>query len=180
MQGSEASDRAQGAIALKRAQLLQDGILSPAIADSRMVEFFADIAAARERPVGVNVDALTINGDLAAVNMFVGCKDRAALHVIAYDLRYQKASVGSLLLQQTIAEANAAGYRTFDFLAPADDYKLKWADGVVPVSDWAVPLSWKGQAFARAYLKLARPALKRVFNILPLTLRRFIADQRGN
>jgi CelD/BcsL family acetyltransferase involved in cellulose biosynthesis len=178
--GREAGERARHAIALKRAQLSKDGVLSPALADPRMVEFFAEIATARVRPVGLNVDTLAIDGDLAAVNMFIGCKDRAALHVIAYDLRFEKASVGSLLLQHTIAEANTAGYRTFDFLAPADAYKLRWADGVVPVSDWAVPLSWKGHAFARGYLGLARPLLKLAFNALPLMLRRFIADQRGS
>ena len=116
-----------------------------------------------------------MNRHLAAADIFLGCKDRAALHVVAYDLEYEKASVGSLLLQQAIAEAFNAGYRTFDFLAPADDYKMRWADGVVGVSDWVLPRSRKGRAFARFYLGLARPTVRAAFDALPMAARRFIA-----
>ena len=173
--GVEASKQAAHAVALKRAQLKADGVLSPAVADPRMGAFFADVAEASGQPLGLHVVSLSSNNHLAAVDVFLGCKDRAALHVVAYDLEFEQASVGSLLLQQTIAEACAAGYRTFDFLAPADAYKMRWADGVVGVSDWVLPRSAKGRAFASLYLGLARPTAKAAFGALPLAVRRFIA-----
>jgi CelD/BcsL family acetyltransferase involved in cellulose biosynthesis len=174
-EGAPAREHAAAAIALKRAQLAADGVLSPAVADPRMDAFFADIAEAAGSAPSLHVVSLTSNRDLAAVDIFLGCKGRAALHVVAHDLDYEKASVGSLLLQHTIGEAFNAGYRTFDFLAPADDYKMRWADGVVGVTDWVLAPSRKGRAFARLYLGLARPAIRIAFGILPLTARRFIA-----
>src|SRR4029077_19374460 len=116
--GVEASKQAAHAVALKRTQLKADGVLSPAVADPRMGAFFAEVAEASGQPLGLHVVSLSSNNHLAAVDVFLGCKDRAALHVVAYDLEFEQASVGSLLLQQTIAEACSAGYRTFDFLAP--------------------------------------------------------------
>ncbi len=177
-EGSEARQRSAHAIDLKRAQLAADGIVSAAVDDPRLAKFFASIAADTRRPVGLKVDTLSIDGEAAATNIFLSCKGRAALHVVAYDLRYEKASVGSLLLQRTIAAASAAGYRTFDFLAPADSYKLRWADGSATVSDWAIPLTWRGRAFVHLYLRLARPAMKRVFNALPLRMRQAFTDFR--
>ncbi len=174
-EGPPAREQAAAAIALKRAQLAADGVLSPAVADPRMGAFFADAADTAGAVPNMHVVSLTSNRDLAAVDIFLGCKDRAALHVVTHDLDYEKASVGSLLLQHAIAEAFNAGYRTFDFLAPADDYKMRWADGVVGVTDWVLPRSRKGRAFARLYLGLARPTIRAAFGVLPLTARRFIA-----
>jgi CelD/BcsL family acetyltransferase involved in cellulose biosynthesis len=175
--GRRARDRAKRAIALKRAQLQESAIVSPAVTDPRMAAFFADAAEGRGRPAGLHVMSLASNGDLAAVNVFVGCKDRAALHIATYDLRFEKASVGALLLERTAAQVFADGFRTFDLLAPAEPYKLRWADGVVGVNDWAVPLSPKGWAFARLYLAAVRPAIKAALGVLPAALRRFVADR---
>src|SRR5262249_47113164 len=159
----------------KGGQLKADGVLSPAVADPRMKAFFADSAASSDQTLGLHVVSLYSNDELAAIDVFLGCKGRAALHVVAHDLDYEKESVGSLLLQQTISEACAAGYETFDFMAPADPYKLRWADGVVGVSDWVLTRSRKGRAFAALYLGIARPAAKAAYGALPLPVRRFIA-----
>ncbi len=175
--GGQARSRAEHAIALKRAQLQASGTVSPAVADPRMTAFFADAAEGRRRPAGLHVVSLASNADLVAVNVFIGCKDRAALHIAAFDLRFEKASVGALLLERTVAQAFADGFRTFDLLAPAEHYKLRWADGVVNVNDWAVPVSLKGWAFTRLYLGAVRPALKAALGVLPMALRRFIADR---
>jgi len=175
--GGQAADYARDAIALKRVQLQAAGVVSPAVADLRMSGFFADAADGCGHPAGLHVVSLASNTQLAAVDIYIGCKDRAALHIVAYDLQFEKASVGAVLLQHAIAQAFADGFRTFDFLAPAEHYKLRWADGVVGVTDWAMPLSLKGRAFARLYLALVRPAIRAALSALPLALRRFVADR---
>jgi len=175
--GGQAADYARDAIALKRVQLQAAGVVSPAVADLRMSAFFADAADGCGHPAGLHVVSLASNAQLAAVDIYIGCKDRAALHIVAYDLQFEKASVGAVLLQHAIAQAFADGFRTFDFLAPAEHYKLRWADGVVGVTDWAMPLSLKGRAFARLYLALVRPAIRAALSALPLALRRFVADR---
>ena len=65
----------------------------------------------------------------------------------------------------------------YDLLSPADGYKLAWADAVMGVTDWVIPLSAKGWVFARLYLGLARPALKAALGAMPASLRRLVADR---
>lgn len=173
--GAPACEGAKTAVTLKRLQLSSAGVVSPAITDPRLSSFFADAACGGVRPVGVNVVSLASQSDVGAVDIYVGCKGRAALHINAYRPDYEKASIGTHLLDCAIAQACRDGYRTFDFLAPAEPYKLRWADGVVGVNDWALPLSLRGRLFVRLYLPLVRPALKAVLGALPLRLRRAIA-----
>jgi CelD/BcsL family acetyltransferase involved in cellulose biosynthesis len=173
--GDRARDLALHAIALKRDWLKQRGLVSPALSDPRMGAFFADVAQASTHPVGCQVSALTSNGEAAAIEIDIRCKDRTAMHVIVFDLKYEKAGAGVLLLEETIAKSFDGTCRVFDLLAPADGYKLDWADAVTGVTDWALPLSLKGRLYARLYLGLARPAVKATLEVLPASLRRALA-----
>jgi CelD/BcsL family acetyltransferase involved in cellulose biosynthesis len=170
-----ASQLAVDAIVSKRAQLLERGIISPPLADPRMRAFFADAAAAGAHSAGVTVYALEIDGERAAIDVLVACKDAIATHIFAYEPKYAKDRVGAYLLELTIAQAFADGRHTFDLLAPADDYKLRWADGTIDVTDWAVPVSAKGTAYARLYLQTLRPLAKSALNALPAALTRYLA-----
>jgi CelD/BcsL family acetyltransferase involved in cellulose biosynthesis len=109
------------------------------------------------------------------IEITLRCKDRTVMHVIVFNLKYEKAGAGVLLLEETIAKSFASGCRTFDLLAPADGYKLDWADGVAGIADWALPLSFKGWAFARLYLGFARPTIKAALCAMPVSLRRLLA-----
>lgn len=174
--GSQARQLAVGAIEMKRAQLKDRALISPAFADQRMTRFFGDAADGLGRPSGCTAIALESNGERAAIDVLVGCKDRVATHILAHNSKFERESVGVHLLEHAIARSFAEGYRTFDLLAPADDYKMHWADGVVGVTDWAIPVSVKGWAFTRLYLMLGRPMLKSVVNALPPALRRLVAS----
>ena len=85
------------------------------------------------------------------------CKGRIAVHVMAYDLAYEKAGVGALLFEQGVREAYAEGMTAIDLLAPGDGYKLDWADASVEVLDWCRPLTLHGYAYAKLYLDFIRP-----------------------
>ena len=173
--GTEAGELAAAAIDMKRGQLSERGILSPTFTDARLRRFFTDAAHGRGHQTGARVLALDSNGERAAADILVACKDCIATHVIAYDPRFAKDSVGWQLLYHAIGKAYAEGYRTFDLMAPADDYKLRWADGCVDVIDWVLPVTRKGAIFARLYPMLARPLLKRIARSMPQELRRRIA-----
>jgi hypothetical protein len=67
----------------------------------------------------------------------------------------------------------------FDLLAPADSYKVDWADAVTGVADWALPVSRKGWLYARVYLGLARPAVKAALGAMPMSWRRALATRLG-
>jgi CelD/BcsL family acetyltransferase involved in cellulose biosynthesis len=173
--GEKARETVASAIAMKRDQLTERGVISPPLVDPRMQRFFADVATGFDRPTGLITYTLEFNGDQAAIDVLLECKGRIATHVFAYQTKYAKDRVGAYILERTIEQAFADGRDTFDLLAPADDYKLRWADGTVDVIDWAVPISPKGRAYARIYLQTLRPMLKSVINAMPASINRVLA-----
>jgi len=174
--GSRARELVTLAISLKQLWLRARALVSPALADPRMARFFGDVANAAIRPAGGHVMAMMSNTTPAALEVGIRCKDRTATHIIVYDSEFEKVSPGALLMEESIRRALADGFSAFDLLAPADDYKMNWADGVVEVCDWAAPLSFAGSLYARVYLKVLRDAVKKAVAAFPDPLRRFIVS----
>ncbi len=174
--GPRASALAVKALELKAEWLKRRGLVSHAISDARMARFFANAAEGRERSTNCIVSALVSNGEPAALEVSFTCKHRLAMHVIAYDLRFEKAGVGVLLMEQSLRDAYQDGLGTYDMLAPGDNYKLDWADQTVDVHDWVKPLSLAGFTYARIYLGLLRTRAKAVITAMPKSLRRLLTS----
>lgn len=174
--GVEARQMIELAVELKRKWLSSRGLVSKAYADDRFGAFFADVAAADERPAGCRVAVLKTDGLPVAIEVAIACKDRIALHIIVFDLAYEKSGAGVLLLEQSLRNAANEGVACYDLLAPGDAYKRDWADGAVVVSDFAVPLTVKGRVYASAYLDLARNAAKRALAAMPAGMRLRLSD----
>jgi CelD/BcsL family acetyltransferase involved in cellulose biosynthesis len=79
----------------------------------------------------------------------------------SYDPRFALLSPSHLLAQRSIDHWAALGLSHFDFLAPAQPYKMDWSTGAVGVRDALVPVTLRGRLFARA-VTIGRPALKRI------------------
>ena len=174
-----ASATAMTAIDWKRDQLLERGILSPAVADPRFAAFFADVLADPNMASACRTIALECNGTPAAASILVTCKDHIAGHVAAFNPAFEKASVGMLMLEGAKARAFSEGFAVFDLLAPADAYKARLAPNEIGVIDWAVPVTRAGGVYARLYLAHLRGALKRILAALPVPVGRFIAARYG-
>lgn len=168
----EAARLARQAIAVKRAWLCERGLISPALADPAYEEFFAAIAGPDGPAAGCRVSALTVAGEPAALEIAIRCKERLAVHIIAYDARFERQGAGAALMEAGIRDAFQAGITCFDLLGPGGGYKDEWADGAVGIDDYVVPLSLKGQVYARGWLGYVRPRLKSTANSMPLKLRR--------
>lgn len=173
--GTEALVLAAAAFKLKLVWLNRRGLVSRALADPRTARFFADVTRAETRPAGCHVIALTSDGRPVAIEIGVRCKGRSAIHIITYDLDYEKSAAGALLMEDSIRRALEDGMTVFDFLAPADGYKREWSDDAVVVRDWAAPLSAAGRLYAVVYLGLIRRGLKRLVDALPIAVRRRLA-----
>lgn len=173
--GDAARELAARTLAWKRAQLKARGVIAPAIADPAFDAFFADVAAGGDMPAGCRVVGLDCGSTTAAAGIFLAAKDHIVGHVAAFDARFEKASVGMMLLERTREAAFAQGFETFDLLAPADSYKLRLCESVLAVSDWAVPVSRRGALYAGLYLTRMRPAMKALLTALPRSARRRLA-----
>lgn len=173
--GAEAATLTAETFVCKQAWLRQRGLVSPALLDPRTERFFIDATRAETRPAGCHVLALASGGRPVAFEIGVRCKGRSAIHIIAYDLDFEKTAAGALLMEDSIRRAMNDGIAVYDLLAPGDGYKLEWADDAVAVRDWAMPLSAVGRAYSTLHLGLKR-TLKRGLEALPVETRRKVTD----
>lgn len=173
--GPEARALAVKALELKAGWLRQRGLISHAISDARMSRFFADAAGGEDKSTNCIVSVLKSNGEAAALEVAFTCKGRLAMHVIVYDLKFEKAGAGVLLMEQCLAAGYKDGLGVYDMLAPGDGYKLDWADGSSEVYDWVKPLSLAGHTYARLYLGLLRGHAKAALKSMPQSLRKLIS-----
>jgi CelD/BcsL family acetyltransferase involved in cellulose biosynthesis len=173
--GAEARALAIKALELKAEWLKSKGLISHAISDPRMTRFFADAAGGESHSTNCIVSTLKSNGEPAALEVAFTCKGRLVMHVIVYDLKFEKAGAGVLLMENCIADGYTDKLAVYDMLAPGDNYKLDWADASVEVCDWVKPLSAAGYAYARLYLGLLRPYAKQAMTSMPQSLRRIVS-----
>ena len=172
--GDEARALAIQSIKLKSSWLKDRGLVSNAIADERMSRVFADLAEGKLKPVECIVSAMKSNGEAAALEVSFACKGRLAMHLIAFNLEYEKSGAGVLLLEQSLKKGYDEGLAVYDMLAPGDPYKFDWCDRSDAVSDWVKPLSLKGHLYARLYLALRGPA-KALLKNMPQPMRRLLS-----
>ncbi len=173
-EGAQAAAILDEAITVKRDWLAHKGLVSPALADERTRRFFHDIASSTQRPTSCRVSVITCNGINAAFEVGFSHKGHMAIHILAYNLEFEKLSVGVLLLEAMLRASKQAGFKTYDLLAPRADYKMDWADGVVAVNDHALTLTLIGRLYAHGYLALVRPRLKRAAERMPANVRRHL------
>jgi CelD/BcsL family acetyltransferase involved in cellulose biosynthesis len=107
--GDAASDAVDHALGLKRDWLRQRGLISPAVGDERTQSFFRDCAAGRGPQSGVEIGLVRSGNDVAAIELAIECKDRVAIHLIAYDPRFEKTGAGALLMEDSIPPRLRAG-----------------------------------------------------------------------
>src|SRR5712691_6907117 len=174
--GPMAHDLVGHALGLKRAWLVQRGLFSPVLQDSRLDRFFRDIALDRARSPGTRISAVRCNGAPIAVEISFECKAHVFGYIITHDLEFEKQGLGVVLAEYSIRTAHEQGGAKFDLLAPADAYKMDWADDAsIEVADWAMPLSHAGALYARLWLGSARQWVKKAAGGLPPRLGRMLS-----
>ena len=124
--------------------------------------------------------SLESRGEPAAIEIAFDCKQRRAVHVIVYALKYERTGAGQLLMERSLRDAFAKRLDVYDLLAPGDSYKLDWADGSIAVLDYALGTSPLGRTFARYYLGIIRPRLKTALNTTARLWRRPDGKNRHN
>ena len=172
--GQQARALAIEALELKAAWLADRGLVSHAISDARMSRFFAGAAEGATHSTNCIVSVLKSAGVAAALEVSFTCKGRLAMHVIAFNLNFEKSGAGVLLLEKSISDGYAGNLAVYDMLAPGDNYKLDWSDATADVVDWAKPLTLAGHTYARLYLGFMRARMKAAVSALPQSLRRIM------
>lgn len=170
--GADARSIAIQAIQMKWVWLKKLALYSRAFDDERIRDFFADVAEGADHPAGSRVSVLYSADDVAAIELSLICKGRAALHVIVYELDFEQQSPGTLQLEESFKHAFDQGLQTYDLLAPTSRYKKEWSTGSIAVNDHAVPLSLRGRTYVDLYLCGLREGAKHIMDTLPPAVRR--------
>ncbi len=168
--GPEASAAAATAITIKRTWLLENAILSPTVMDNRFQAFFEDVAG--DAATGLRVSSIACDGRPIGIDLAFDCKGHTFGHVLAAASGYEREGLGRLLIHRTFAAAADRGNRVFDLLAPADEYKMQHADGLIAVSDNAFAFSWRGRLMRTLVLARLQPMAKAWAKRLPAGLLR--------
>lgn len=162
-----ASELTGQAIDMKMKWLREQGHIYSAFDDSRVKSFFQSVAADTERPSGVLVSVMSVNGRPAAMEIGISTHGHYAAHIGTFDSSYASLSVGTIQMTRTIEHLIEKGVSSYDLMAPASDYKRKWADASTGVADFVTPISTRGRMFGAIYLKRLRPLLKTgIINVL--------------
>ncbi len=159
------------AILQKLSWVERHGVIAPNIMDPRFRRFFDDVSSGFDRQVDLRTVAVLCDGEPVGIEISVLCKGHLFGHVIAYSPDFEKKGIGTVLAEFAIKAAHDHGFKVYDLLAPADAYKMQWADGITQVKDWAVPLSPVGSMFANSWMSVVRPYLKASLERTPMAIR---------
>lgn len=159
--GTEASRESVLAIRHKRRAKL---IAQRSKLDRRFEFFFEELCGSTNAGIGSLVSVLSCGGHAIAREIGLTCKEGYFSHVGVFDRGYSRYGPGALQMDNTIAQCIELGTRSYDLLAPADDYKVAFADGAVTVRDYLYPLTRRGTLYANLALKLGRPFTKNFCN----------------
>lgn len=97
-----------------------------AFRDSRVVRLHRRFAAELARRGALWLATLDLDGEPAAAWYGFTCRDTVYFYQSGRDPRWERESVGQVLLAAMIRRAMERGYRRFDFLRGDDPYKRLW------------------------------------------------------
>jgi CelD/BcsL family acetyltransferase involved in cellulose biosynthesis len=166
-QGPAAIDILQETLALKRAWLIDRGLPSAVLGNSRWEEvLFA--AAAGDHGL-LTAARLTVGGATAATEIGLTDAKTWYAYIAALVPAFAKYGPGHVLMDDILAWCVETKRTVYDLLPPSQPYKHAIATGSVPVRDYAIAFGPLGHAAVLAARAL--PAVKRSVSALPLGLR---------
>jgi len=85
---------------------------------------------------------------------------------------HDELSPGRLHLEAIIGTCIERGIEVAELMSPASPYKLQLGGEIVPITDFELPLTWRGFAMTEVWRRRIRPGIKRGYEALPAPLRR--------
>lgn len=155
----------------KQSWIAERGLHTSALRSSMMTAF---IKALSQREGSYVETALTElkAGDLSiSQELGLRYKGRHCAFITAHDPEHTNLSPGRLHMDHSQRLALADKITTFDLMVPGDAYKASWSSGVVKVSDYAMPLTWRGNIHYRIYIRFLRPIMRFIYLRSPDAIR---------
>lgn len=177
-EGAAETRAAVARIVQGRADRLKElGLTSRAFADPGFAGFCQGLVDTPD--VEITAYSLTRNGEPLSEQWGFVHNSRYYIFMTSRDFGSSEESPGKLQMKDVMEAAFARGIETVDFMTPVMSYKQTWCRQLVPVRDYAIPVTLKGWVRIFIWDRLVRPGLKRAFMALPTGLRTGILRLTG-
>lgn len=174
VEGAAAQPFIAQAFAFKNEWAQRKGLYGGALADERVADVLSRVSAEG----GVAVTRLAINGETAAIEIGFRQGGHHYAFMGAFAPDFAKMSPGHVLTELTIRRCAEDGLKQYDPLPPNDAHKKAWSNASLPVRDYGMVLTARGM-LAHLFSARLRPFAKRVYESLPLPVRRALRPAKG-
>jgi CelD/BcsL family acetyltransferase involved in cellulose biosynthesis len=163
-------------LALRLDWLKERAQTSSAFNDPAFLPLLRKLSDTKSHGIDVMCMSLTVEDTPVSVHFGFAFGGRYYAYMAARNPVFDDCSPGKLHLEHVLRSCHAAGLGTADLLAPMMPYKLTWASGTVPVTDYGMAFDWRGQAVVGLWHGTLRTVGRRAFNALPERIRRPVAE----
>lgn len=177
--GTPALDALEQALSFKADWLEKHAIVSNAYSEPRFAEFWRNVVATPDRPVGLIVSVLDIDHRPVAIEIGLRYKGVHFAHIGAFDNELERASPGAAQMDAVFEACISDGIESYDMLAPISDYKQRLGDEFVAVRDYVLGFTAKGKACDALRLTESRGIAKAAVKSLPPSVRKVIKSSLG-
>ncbi|MBZ8132457.1 hypothetical protein CLD20_04140 [Afifella sp. IM 167] len=156
-------------IDMKRDWLQRTGRGTRALKLPHVVEFLASLHGSPAG--GALAAALTLDGRPIAIEIGFLHHRRFYSYLGAFDWELRDLSPGKVQLEEALRWSIESGVEVYDLLGDPSSYKIDWCNVTTPIFAYQASASLKGRAYLDIWHDRLRPALKRGFEKMPLSLR---------
>lgn len=150
------------------------GKTAPAFRDPAYVPTLLALAESAREDMRLIGFELRLSGETLALQWGFLHANRYYAYISSRSPEHDELSPGRLHLEAIIATCIERGIEVAELMSPASQYKLQLGGEIVPITDFEMPLTWRGYAMIELWRRRIRPGFKSGYEALPASWRRRI------
>lgn len=150
------------------------GKTAPAFRDPAYVPMLLALAESAPADIRLIGFELRLSGEPLALQWGFLHANRYYAYISSRSPEHDELSPGRLHLEAILATCIERGIEVAELMSPASQYKLQLGGEIVPITDFEMPLTWRGYAMIELWRRRIRPGFKSGYEALPASWRRRI------
>jgi CelD/BcsL family acetyltransferase involved in cellulose biosynthesis len=151
----------------KNAWLSDRGRFNRIMGCPRHVNFLKALAKSTSEHFAMTTTELTAGGKPVSWEIAFRYRGTHFAYITSHVNKLTDLSPGRLHMDLSQRAALAAGQIRFDLMVPYDLHKESWSSAMVNVNDYYYPATTLGRLYGAAYLRAARPIIRKIYYKLP-------------
>lgn len=151
----------------KRTWLEQTGRISSGLGCDDHARFLAGLPASVEGKDGPLLFALTVAGEPAAIEIGFLHHGHYYSYLGGFDWARRDSSPGKVQMEMTVCWLIDNDASAYDLLGNPSEYKQSWTNQTTRLTGHVVNMTAAGRAYSSLWITRARPAIKKLYGVLP-------------